>query len=244
MKREGLTPLPLRAPDQLLDRTVKFAGTVPVVTPIPLHQRTYSVDAFDEGEGRLRLRGHLRDERPSGLVPGDPDPLVVHDMTVDLIVQLPAFEIISCQPVMDVRPNWDCTGILEHYQAVVGLSITRGFTHKVRELFGGPRGCSHLSILLQAMAPVAIQAMFSLPRPGRAGLDPASLTPEQMKEIRRTSFEFNRNTCHVFADDGPMWEKVEGDEMMEPPIWAKERLAKLGLTADDWFFGRHQKADR
>lgn len=204
-------------------------------TPLPLHRRTYDVEAFDEGDGRLRLRGHLRDVRPGGLLPGDPDPLVVHDMTIDVVVQLPSFEILSCEPVMDVRPNWECTGILDEYQRVVGISITRGFTHKVRELFGGPRGCSHLSMLLQAMAPVAIQAMFSLPRPERAGLDPSTMTPEQMRAMRQSSFEFNRNTCHVFADDGPMWEKVNGPGPMEPPIWAEERLEKLGLSVEDWF---------
>jgi len=37
------------------------------------------------------------------------------------------------------------------------LSIARGFTHKVRGLFGGPRGCTHTTALSQAMAPEAIQ---------------------------------------------------------------------------------------
>jgi len=38
-------------------------------------------------------------------------------------------------------------GFVPHYESLVGLSIARGFTHKARELFGGPRGCSHILTL-------------------------------------------------------------------------------------------------
>ena len=55
--------------------------------------------------------------------------------------------------VFEAHPHTTCPAIIEHYQGLVGLSIARGFTHQVRELFGGPRGCTHTTALLLAMAP-------------------------------------------------------------------------------------------
>ncbi|MBK9178163.1 MAG: DUF2889 domain-containing protein [Acidimicrobiales bacterium] len=201
----------------------------------PVHRRTYEVDAFDEGDGRVRLRGHLRDVRPRGLIPGDPDPLVIHDMTVDLVVDLATFAIVEAVPVMDVRPNLECDAILPRYDRLVGLSIARGFTHRVRELFGGPRGCSHVTALLQAMAPVAVQSAYTLSWGSDDGPGEARLAdPAERRERARERFERNRNTCHVFADDGPMDARAARGDPYEPPIWAAERLRRLGRDPEDW----------
>ena len=67
----------------------------------------------------------------------------------------------SANAALETHPHAACPRIEDHYQHLIGLSIARGFTHKVRELFGGPRGCTHTTALLQAMAPVAIQSMWS-----------------------------------------------------------------------------------
>src|SRR5215204_4851860 len=77
-------------------------------------------------------------------------------------IAMATLEITAAKAVLEVHPHSSCPRIEDHYGNLVGLSIARGFAHKVRELFGGPRGCTHTTALLQAMAPVAIQSIWSL----------------------------------------------------------------------------------
>ena len=108
-----------------------------------LHDRRYSVRVYRKNDGELLARGHVRDVKPAGLyVEGDPDPLVLHDMVVDLTVAFPSYEITGAEVVFDTYPQPTCPGISAGYQQLVGLSVVRGFTHRLRELFGGPRAAA------------------------------------------------------------------------------------------------------
>jgi hypothetical protein len=46
--------------------------------------------------------------------------------------------------------------------------------------------------------------------------------------------QFNRNTCHVWSEDGPMFSLLDKGEDPPPPLWVKERMEKLGLDPADW----------
>lgn len=201
--------------------------------PQLLHDRVYRVRAYDAGGGRMRLRGTVRDTKPAGLyVPGDHEPLVVHHMIVDLVVQLPDLQIVGASAVLDVHPHTQCPRIEDHYRELVGLSIARGFTHKVRELFGGPRGCTHTTALLQAMGPVAIQSTWSM---RAAHADGGSGTPRMSTpEDRERGMRFNLNTCHVWAEDGEIVGALRSGAGMEIPVWAERRLRELGRDPDEW----------
>jgi hypothetical protein len=192
-----------------------------------IHERSYSVSAVEDGPDRLRLRGRLRDVRPMGLIPGDPSPLVIHDMELDLVIDPTTYEILDCEARMNVWPHDECPAVLARYREVIGLSIARGFTHKIRELFGGPRGCSHLGALLQAMAPVAIQSFHSRKWHDDDGHGRTDCPADELARLAR-----NRNSCHVFADDGPMVRKAEAGETILVPRWARERLTALGHDPD------------
>jgi hypothetical protein len=199
-----------------------------------IHERAYVVRAYRKDDTTLVLRGAVRDQKPPGLyVPGDPDPLTVHHMIVDLAIRVPDLEIIDAQAVLDVHPHAACPTIQEHYGNLVGLSIARGFTHKVRELFGGPRGCTHTTALLQAMAPVAIQSMWSFrvkaQREGSVG-GPDFSSPES----RRQAMAMNINTCHIWAEDGDQVRGILAGEPMEVPVWIHTRYRQLGLDPASW----------
>jgi hypothetical protein len=161
----------------------------------------------------------------------DPNPLTIHHMQIDLEVAFPSLEIVGATVGIEVHPHTSCTNIEPHYDKLVGLSIARGFTHKVRELFGGPRGCTHTTALLQAMAPVAIQCMWSMraSQAKRGGMAQAP-SPEQ----REMAWRFNLNTCHVWAEDGDQVRQMQAGGDFEPPIWAAERMVELGLKPEAW----------
>ena len=180
----------------------------------------------------MRVRGHLVDNRPQGLCRSDGEPLTIHDMEVDLIVAVPGFEILGAEARMNVHPYQICTNVLPDYEQLVGLSISRGYTRKVRELFGGPGGCSHVGALLQAMGPAAIQASWSLVT---LDDDPADRLDEGSDdEDRQRRVAMNNNTCHVWVEGGEHITAVALGQSMRPE-WETDRLRSLGVNvpADD-----------
>lgn len=176
------------------------------------------------------MRGRVTDTKPAGMYfDDDPDPLDVHDMVVDMIVGYPNLTIRSIDVVFDTHPHESCPSIEVAYQQLAGMSIARGFSRKLTELFGGPSGCTHIGALLKAMAPVAVQALYSMQL-----ADPA--TPKGVRysseddETGRRAQSFVRNSCHVWADGGDMMTASERGEPYETPIWIRDRLEKLGRS--------------
>ena len=196
-----------------------------------LHTRDYQVRSYRKGENLL-LRGAVRDRKPAGMyVEGDPEPLEIHHMIVDLEVAYPAMEIVDVRVVFETHPHGTCPSISDHYGKLVGLSIARGFTHRVRELFGGPRGCTHTTALLQAMAPVAIQSNWSM-RAATTSEGGSRLPRPRSPEERRTMLAFNLNTCHVWAEDGAQMAAIDRGDEPEMPLWMVNRAAALGLDIE------------
>lgn len=196
-------------------------------TPISIHQRTYATEAFDEGDEVMRVHGRLVDTKPFGLTLSDGQPLVIHDMALGLFVDSNSFEIVAVEADMDVHPYQLCKAVLASYQQLVGLSIARGYSRKVRELFGGPNGCSHIGALLLAMGPVAVQASWSL---GNMHRDPAELvdnTADPLEQERRVAM--NVNTCHVWREDGENIASIRQGNQRSFPSWKTERLRDLGV---------------
>lgn len=195
---------------------------------IAIHNRSYQTQAFVEPDGSIRLVGRLIDTKPHGLSLADGEPLVIHDMTVELTVDGDTFEILAIGPVMDVHPYEQCTGILDTYQQLIGTSIARGYSRRVKELFGGPGGCSHIGALLIAMGPTVVQASW-----GRAKMhddleEMATQDALEPAELAR-QMRLNENTCHVWKSEGEQVAFLRKGERPVEPDWATERLTKLGV---------------
>ena len=212
--------------------------SLPAPSGTPIHQRTYDVQAFRIAPDRLQIRGIVHDQKPPGTyIADDPDPLSVHRMEVDLVIEFPSLTILEVAVEMQVTPHRACNTIEPDYQQLVGLSIARGFSRHVKDLLGGPRGCTHIGALLQAMAPVAIQSSWSMrslserdaPEPAANGNGTTMSVDD-----RKRALAFNLNTCHIWDEDGPQVAGVLRGDQMEIPVWAEERMVKLGRTPEDW----------
>ena len=193
-----------------------------------LHDRDYRVRAYAASPDEILVHGVIEDVKPAGLlVDGDPDPLVMHHMEVELRIGYPSLEITDVDVVFEVHPQPMCPTITEHYRSLIGLSIARGFTHKVRELFGGPRGCSHTTALLQAMGPVAVQSWFGMARLGRADAEPGT---DPLQVVRSAHRERNLNTCHIWAEDSELTAMGARGEPVPLPLPVLRRYEELGRT--------------
>lgn len=172
-------------------------GAVPV-----LHNRQYRIEAYYLANGRLLVQGALRDQKPPGVfIPDDPEPLTIHHMQIGIEISVPELIIEAVHTEFPTHPHTVCPSIIDHYDNLVGLSIQRGFTHNVRELFGGPRGCSHTTALIQALAPVAFQSLKSI----ECLEATASGAPHPIVERPQDdSWKRLTNTCHVWKEDGEM----------------------------------------
>ncbi len=222
-------------PEDLFDRD-EILPTDPELEV--LHDREYRVRAFRK-DPNILIRGAVRDQKPPNLYfANDPSPLTIHHMQVDVEVAFPTLQIEAVTVHFEMHPNDTCPMIIDHYDKLIGLSIARGFTHRVRELFGGPRGCTHTTALLQAMAPVAVQCFWSMTaseaRHNASNVEFRPTPPS--RDQRDAMWQMNVNTCHVWAEDGEMVANVSAGKM-EPPKFARERLAALGLNEGDWRSG-------
>jgi hypothetical protein len=217
----------------------------PLLPPDPdgelIHTRDYQVKVYKRDESTLLVRGAVRDAKEAGLyIVGDPEPLTVHHMVVGLVVDFPSLEITDVEVDFESHPNPECPSITDHYKGLIGLSVSRGFTHKVRELFGGPRGCTHTTALLLAMGPAVVQSTFSMRvlaarRQGQGSGEGFSGFADMPIEERRKFWAFNLNTCHVWAEDGQFVADLEaGRGGHHVPVFVKKRLERLGRDGESW----------
>ena len=226
------------APDGYIGDVSVFA-TDSILPPPPdsgvpvLHDREYRVRAFRLDGDRILIQGALRDQKPPHLyLQMDPEPLTMHHMQVSIEVSFPALEILDVVTHFETHPREECPTITDHYGNLVGLSITRGFTHRVRELFGGPRGCTHTTALLQAMGPVAVQCFWSM----RAVAAQLAGEPDPILSPRRNqdqSWRLSVNSCHVWREDGPAVAQREAGVPEPAMVSIRPRLEKLGLSLAD-----------
>ncbi|MCU1344303.1 MAG: hypothetical protein JWL70_569 [Acidimicrobiia bacterium] len=197
-----------------------------------LHTRNYDIRSFRISDTEILIRGSVLDRKPPGwFIPEDLTPLDVHHMGVDLTLTFPGLIITAIDVQFESYPQAPCPTIAPNYEALLGESIARGFLKTVKDLFGGPRGCSHVGALLQAMAPVAIQTIWSMQSMNAAMAGgPAASLPATAEERIGPS----RNTCHVWADDGPMLPGVMRGEAVPVMLTVRRRLAELGHDEATW----------
>jgi hypothetical protein len=193
------------------------------------------VRAWKVDDDAILVRGAVMDLKPAALfrarIEGaggtmDDRPVAMHHMIVDLTVAFPSLTITAVDVRFEIHPQPGCPSIAGNYGGLVGTSIARGFTHKVRELFGGPRGCTHTTALLQAMAPVAVQSVFGMRRLG----------PERTVEggalegsPPSAGVSFVRDTCHVWSESGNLWQGVLVGRPPPAPLSLQQRVRDAGL---------------
>ncbi|MFK7896322.1 MAG: DUF2889 domain-containing protein [Myxococcota bacterium] len=199
-----------------------------------IHTREYETRVYLLSKDALLVRGAISDKKPPGLyVLNDPEPLEVHQMQLELEVGLPGLEINSARVVFETHPHSKCPMIAADYEKLVGLSIARGFTRKIRDLFGGPKGCTHTNALLQAMAPAVVQATWSVSigESRREGKKRTDISPEALE--RR--IQGNQNTCHIWSEQGEHVAALRrGDLDRDPLIPVHDRMRELGVEDEIW----------
>jgi DUF2889 family protein len=157
-----------------------------------VHARTVRIEATRVGQDELEVTGRLVDERPDEQCWFDvPQGPTIHDMSVTLRVRAPALTITAARGSMTEHPYTLCPDALPALDRLVGLSVRQGFLRAVSQRLGRQRGCAHMTAMLQAMAPVVMQA---------AG---AAFGDENGFPARDADLWFV-DTCQAWRADGPL----------------------------------------
>jgi len=167
-----------------------------------LHTRHIEVMAYNYDEQRIIVEGFLKDDRfqETPLITGELLPSgVVHHLSIRLLVNCSNLVIEDIDVDLIYVPKEACQGTIGSLAPIKGLTITRGFTSKVKKIAGGKDGCTHLMELLLAMAPAAFQGISAY-----ESQKPSCLSPERTKKVLKLLV----NTCRAWREDDPLVEKL------------------------------------
>jgi hypothetical protein len=181
-------------------------GLEPTVAREPLHRRAIEIRGYRREDGLYDIEGHLVDTKPydfplaAGVRPAGE---AIHGMWLRITVDRKLM-IVDAAAAMDAMPYvGHCDEIVPAYKKLVGLAIRPGYHQKLKELFAGVRGCTHVTELAGALATAAFQTM--------AG--------QRVQDPERRPFQIDR--CHaldatqaVVARYYPKW--YRGAEKIEP----------------------------
>jgi hypothetical protein len=182
-----------------------------------LHLRDIALRGYRRSDGLFDIEAHLTDTKTSGfpsedrgfVAAGEP----LHGMWMRMTVD-EDLTIVACEASTDFGPYAICPGAAPNFARLAGLSVKRGFLRAAAERVGGVEGCTHLRELLQQMATVAVQTLYSV-------------------RVRRLEAEHPEepallNTCFAYATGSPVvqrrWPHLYTDPdaaTAAPPIGAE-----------------------
>jgi hypothetical protein len=165
-----------------------------------LHARKIEVSTYNYDGQRLIVEGVLKDDRfqVSYVFTGETFPRgVFHHMAVRLLVNCSNLMIEDVDVELLFVPREVCREMIDCLAGIKGLTITKGFTLRVKKIAGGKKGCTHLVELLQAMAPAVFQGVgaFRSQKPSDIDQDHAKMMVKYLV-----------NTCLTWREDGPVVE--------------------------------------
>ena len=168
-----------------------------------LHKRNIEVTTYDYDGQRIIVEGFLKDDRfqKSHGITGESFPSgVIHHMAIRLLVNCSNLLIEDVHVDLISVPRRACRETIDCLASIKGLTITKGFTAKVKKLAGGNKGCTHLVELIQAMAPAVFQGFAA-----HQSRKPMDFDSDRAKKI----IQYLTNTCHAWREDGPYVEALK-----------------------------------
>jgi hypothetical protein len=167
-----------------------------------VHNREISIRTFDLADHTILVEGSLIDHRYR---PWENETLgeskLVHHMRIRLKVKGPGMLIEQAEATMPHHPREGCPVVLPWIRQLEGLRIAQGFSSKVKKVIGGTKGCAHLTSLVTAMGPAAVQGYWSAYGVERVKM---SIHEQAIKNVI--------NTCYLWREDGPLVKGLQEDK--------------------------------
>lgn len=165
-----------------------------------LHKRVVQCYGYQRDDGLWEIEGRMvdtktysfpNDDRGGFIQAGEP----LHDMWLRLTVD-DTFLILDAQASTDSAPFALCPAIAERYRHLIGTRIGPGWNLRLKELFAGVNGCTHLTELLGPVATAVFQTVYGQRYDEEDTKPPAERTVPPML-----------NSCHALASTSPVVKK-------------------------------------
>lgn len=163
----------------------------------PIHTRQITCSGYQREDGLWDVDGHFLDIKSHDYRTADDDIVPagepIHQMYMRWTVD-DALTIVAIEAVTENAPSTSCQEAPPSYQALQGLRIGPGFNRRIKELFAGVLGCTHLTDLIGTMANTLMQTLSQ--RYNRAEQQRiAELTGRKPALV---------DSCRTFRSDGPV----------------------------------------
>jgi hypothetical protein len=166
------------------------------------HNRDISFKTRRIADDRVKIVSELRDWRRNPQI--WPRWKLIHHMKVELtidpqmVIQDASFQTLSA-------PYRECRQYVVSAERLLGVSLSKGFTKKVNEIYGGVCGCSHILTLLTNVASA-----------GRQGFAFTYMFPEDEKQLNESNLvpmvkkmaDFVADTCMVWKSDSEVQKDI------------------------------------
>lgn len=168
------------------------------------HTRKVTCEGFEREDGLFDIEGRMTDTKTYDIDNRDRGGQIrageaIHDMSIRLTIDLD-FNIRHVDAIIDYSPFNICPKIADRFKQLEGEQIAAGWNRKVKSIFAGTQGCTHLSELLGPIATTAFQATVRA-RAKRAEANKTSAEHSGAAEKPKSSFNPLVNSCHALAQD-------------------------------------------
>lgn len=160
-----------------------------------VHTRDISLKTYDLGNQIILVEGRLLDNRFRSREGAElQSPKIIHEMVIRLKIKGPELTIEEAEAEMPHVPMEECRVVLPWLKKLEGMSVVAGFTMRMKDMFGDVKGCNHLTSLLIAMGPEAVQGYL------------AAYRSRDSSRTRSNEESYKKviNTCFLWREDGPL----------------------------------------
>lgn len=164
-----------------------------------VHTRQITCHGYKRSDGLWEIEAIVADKKGQS-VPFNSRPDVqagetIHHFSLRVVID-DDYQIRDVVPRTMAAPWPVCSEVAAEYRKLIGLRIGPGFTRAVRDLLGGPLGCTHLTDLLGQVGNTYMQTSWPdrVARQRLTGDD-----PRHWPDTRTLSFVGN---CYAWRKDG------------------------------------------
>lgn len=164
-----------------------------------IHTRDIQLCGYVREDGQIEVEARMSDVKSYSMENHDRHVIAagepLHDMRIRMTLIPQTMEITACEASMEATPYAVCPQTALKMERLVGLKVGKGFLRAAALRVGGTEGCTHLREMLQPVATVALQTLYSLKTQGVDGKtkpDEAEIGPSLL------------NSCHAYAETSPV----------------------------------------
>ncbi len=165
-----------------------------------VHTRQITCRGYRRKDGLWQIEASVADEKgqavPFNSRPNVPAGERIHHFSLCVVID-DDYQIRDVEAKAMAAPWPVCTDIAAEYRKLIGLRIGPGFNRAVRDILGGPLGCTHLTDLLGQIGNTYMQSSWP-DRVARQRLHGED--PRQWPDKRTLSFV---DGCYAWRKDGP-----------------------------------------